>query len=96
MEYVTTAERMGIQKGLEQAKEYITTAERMGIQKGLERGLHQGERTVLLRQLERKFSVLPDEYRKKIQEADSAVLLEWAVRLLDSQSLEELFSTNKL
>jgi len=36
VEYVTTAERMGIQKGLEQAKEYITTAERMGIQKGLE------------------------------------------------------------
>jgi len=93
VEYITTAERMGIQKGLEQAKEYITTAERMGIQKGLERGLHQGESAVLLRLLERKFSVLPDEYRKKIQEADSAVLLEWAVRLLDSQSLEELFQS---
>jgi Domain of unknown function (DUF4351) len=69
--------------------EYVTTFERLGIQKGL----HQGESTILLRQLEQKFSVLPDEYRKKIQEADSAVLLEWAVRLLDSQSLEELFRT---
>ncbi len=67
--------------------EYVTTFERMGIQKGL----HQGESTVLLRQLEQKFHVLPDEYRKKIQEADSAMLLEWALRLLDSQSLEELF-----
>ncbi len=89
VEYVTTAERMGIQKGLAQGraevKEYITTAERMGIQKG--------ESTVLLCLLERKFNVLPDEYRKKIQEADSAVLLEWAVRLLDSQSLEELFKS---
>lgn len=65
--------------------EYVTTAERMGIQKG--------ESTVLLCLLERKFNVLPDEYRKKIQEADSAVLLEWAVRLLDSQSLEELFKS---
>src|SRR3990167_9295383 len=38
MAYITTAERIGIQKGLQLAKEkqqeYITTAERIGIQKG--------------------------------------------------------------
>ncbi len=82
--YITTAERVGIRKGLQQGLE-------QGREEGLEQGVHLGESAVLLRQLERKFNVLSDGYRKKIQEADSATLLEWAVRLLDSPSLEALF-----
>ncbi|OGO97583.1 MAG: hypothetical protein A3F41_06180 [Coxiella sp. RIFCSPHIGHO2_12_FULL_44_14] len=47
MAYITTAERIGIKKGLEEGmrlakekqQEYITTAERIGIKKGLEEGM---------------------------------------------------------
>jgi 3-methyladenine DNA glycosylase Mpg len=102
-EYITTAERMGIEKGLAQAQEYITTAERMGIEKGLAQaqehittaermGIQKGESVVILRLLERKFSLVPEAYREKIQTANADILLEWADRVLSSQSIEEVFA----
>jgi hypothetical protein len=85
--YVTTAERIGIQKGIEQGlqqvAEHVTTAERIGIQKG--------EFAVVLHLLEKKFTNVPAPYREKIRQMDTTALLELAGQILQSQSLEELF-----
>ena len=64
--------------------QYITTFERAGIQKG--------EGAMLLRQLEHKFKHLPEDYREQINNADSETLLVWGERILESQSIEEVFN----
>jgi len=62
-----------------------------GIQTGIQTGIHTGESNVLVRQLERKFGVIPFIYQKRIQEADSEQLLCWAEKLLEAETLERLF-----
>ena len=62
---------------------YITTAERLGIQKG--------ESVMLMYLLEQKFNEVPEDYKQKIHTASSDVLLRIAGRILNSQSLEEVF-----
>ena len=76
MPYITTAERIGIQKGLQQ---------------GLEQGLQQGESTLLLRQLVYKFKNIPAVYLQKIDQANCEDLLKWGERILDNSSLEKVF-----
>ena len=91
VDYVTTAERIGIQKGLAQAreetKEYVTTAERIGIQKGL----HQGESALLLEILKERFDNVPAHYQEKINQRSAADLLVLARRAIRSQTLEDVF-----
>ena len=70
----------GIQQGIQQ-----------GHQQGVQQGVQQGEATILQRQLERKFGVLPQSAIDKINSADAATLELWAVRIFDVNSLEELF-----
>jgi hypothetical protein len=67
--------------------DYITSFERMGIEKGLQ----QGESTLLLRQLKHKFITIPDTYKDKIEQADPNSLLKWGERVLDVNSLEDVF-----
>jgi hypothetical protein len=76
VDYVTSFERMGIEKGLQQ---------------GLQQGVQQGESALLLRQLEHKFMVIPENYRHKIEQADQNSLLKWGERILDVNSLEDIF-----
>ena len=55
----------------------------------------EGEGILLIRQLERKFKIetIPEQYRQKIQQANSDRLLEWGDKIVDSEckSLEEVF-----
>lgn len=67
--------------------DYITSFERMGIEKGLQ----QGEGTMLLCFLEGKFKNVPDDYLKKINEADAETLVKWGKRVLDVNSLADVF-----
>ncbi len=60
-------------------------------QVGMAKGVQQGESTVLLRQLVRKFDVVPDNYRQKILSANAEQLLHWCDRVLDANSLVEVF-----
>lgn len=76
VDYVTSFERMGIEKG---------------VQQGLQQGMQQGESTMLLCFLEGKFKNVPDEYLKKINEADPETLVKWGKRVLDSESLDDVF-----
>lgn len=64
-----------------------------GIQQGLQQGLQQGESTLLVRLLERKFKVIPENYRQKIKQASQDNLLNWGEKVLESDTLEEIFSS---
>ena len=62
-----------------------------GLQVGLQAGRQEGERTILLRQLERRFGPLPDWARARLDAAEPAALEEWGLRLLEAPSLEVVF-----
>jgi hypothetical protein len=47
----------------------------------------------LLRQLERRFGVLPDAIAEQARAADTADLEEWSLRILDAKSLSDVFGT---
>jgi flagellar biosynthesis/type III secretory pathway protein FliH len=83
VEYITSVERVGIEKGLQQGLQ-------QGMQQGMQQGIQQGEMTILLRQLEQKFKEVPAVYREQVQNLDSEALLRVATRLLECQSLDEL------
>lgn len=74
---------------------YLNTFEEMGIEKGfamgLEKGLQKGESAVLSRQLELKFKTIPQDYRQKIEQATSELLIKWAERILFCKTLEQIF-----
>ena len=84
MPYVSSAERIGIEKGIQQGIE-------QGIQQGIQQGARQGEAALLLKQLERRFGPLPGWARERIEQAEQALLEEWGLRLLEAGSLEEVF-----
>jgi Domain of unknown function (DUF4351) len=69
---------------------YVTTAQRIGRQEGLQ----EGEVRMLTRLLECRFQKISAELRAKIQQADPATLLQWAERVLDADSLAEVFSNS--
>ena len=65
-----------------------------GIERGIEKGIEKGEAGVLLRQLKRKFGSVPEELRRRIDEADSELLLGWAERVLMAEHLEDVFRSS--
>ena len=52
----------------------------------------RGEAALLLRLLERRFGVLPGWARDRVLAADTSVLEEWGLRVLDAATLEEVFA----
>ncbi|MEO5369385.1 MAG: DUF4351 domain-containing protein [Magnetococcus sp. DMHC-1] len=65
-----------------------------GLQAGHQDGERDGEAKVLTRQLLRRFGTIPDWAREKVAKAGLSSLEEWSLRLLDAQSLDEVFSEN--
>ena len=57
----------------------------------LQQGRQQGEGAILLRQLQSRFGDIPSDARDKITKADLPTLEEWSLRILDAQSLEDVF-----
>jgi hypothetical protein len=84
MPYITSAERIGIEKGMQQGIQ-------QGMQQGIQQGIQRGEATLLARQLERRFGPLPEWVRSRIEQADTPLLEAWGLRLLEVDSLERLF-----
>ena len=76
MPYITTAERLGFEKGIEQ---------------GIETGIEKGELLILCRLLTKKFGELPGECIKKLQNTHSDQLLKFADRILIANTLDEIF-----
>jgi hypothetical protein len=58
-------------------------------------GMQQGEYSLLLRLIQRKFHEVPESYRKKMAEADAETLLEWGERILDAKYLDDIFTTQE-
>ncbi len=65
--------------------------EEKGLQKGLQKGLIEGEATVLIRLLEKRFGTLSPEIKQQIMNASLEQLERWTDKLFDLQRLEELF-----
>lgn len=82
-EIMTLAQRFE-QKGLEQGI-------LQGMQQGMQQGILRGEYSLLLRQLERKFKVIPKNYRECLTKADMETLLVWGERVLSAKTLDEVF-----
>ena len=76
MQYVSSIERIGFKKGKQQ---------------GVQRGMQQGESTMLVRQMERKFGQVSKEVKQKIEAADSDTLLEWGEKILSASTAEDVF-----
>ncbi len=75
-------------------EETMTFAEQLiqkGIQQGMKQGLLQGEHAVLERLLKHKFKTIPGKYLDCIKTANELNLMTWAERIIDAQSLQEVF-----
>ena len=74
----------GRQEGLAQGFE-------KGIENGVRKGREEGEAALLLRILERRFGPLPINVKHRIASTDAETLLIYGERVLDAQSLDEIF-----
>ena len=63
----------------------------VGVEQGVELGRLDGERTLVLRQIQHRFGDLPVELRLRLQSASQAELENLADRVLDATSLDDLF-----
>jgi hypothetical protein len=86
MPYVTSAERVGIEKGLQQGLEQG----RQGRQ-GRKEGRKEGEAAILLRLIALKFGSPTEEVRARIEEADADTLLDWSTRILTADRVDDIF-----
>jgi predicted transposase/invertase (TIGR01784 family) len=92
-----------IVSGLSETKEgkIMATVEQYFIEKhkntwletGVQQGVHQGESTLLRRQLKHKFKIIPEVYRQRIEQANAEDLLKWGEKMLDSQAIEDVFNS---
>ena len=60
-------------------------------EESLREGLQKGRGEILLRLLKKKFGALPKGTRKRIDEAEPELLLEWIDRVITSSSVAEVF-----
>nr|VFK42417.1 MAG: Predicted transposase YdaD [Candidatus Kentron sp. TC] len=94
-EQIKETEKMLTQVDLERMPFYEAIMERgmeRGMEKGMELGREEGEAALLMRLLNRRFGPLSPEIERKIREASSEALALWGDRVLDAQTLEEVFS----
>ena len=80
MPYITSVERIGIEKGMQQ-----------GMQQGIRQGIRQGESALLERQLTRRFGAPSAETLARLQVATVEQLEQWAENILDATTLEDVF-----
>jgi len=76
MPYITSVERIGMEKG---------------IQQGIEQGKQLGAVDTHLRQIERRFGPPSDVVRERVTKADPSTLMHWSERILDAQKLDDLW-----
>ena len=63
-----------------------------GRTEGMHLGHIAGERTVLERQLRRKFGTLPSVVDARLGKASESDLEAWAVNVLDADTIDEVFN----
>jgi flagellar biosynthesis/type III secretory pathway protein FliH len=100
MPYVTSVERFGIEKGLQQGIEKglqqgIEKGLQQGIEKGLQQGIQRGQmmasRQDILELLEARFGPVPERIRKRVDaEASMEALRSWHRMAATCAKLEDL------
>jgi flagellar biosynthesis/type III secretory pathway protein FliH len=70
----------GIQEGIQE-----------GIQKGIQKGIQEGEARMLLQLLRLKFGPLAPGIEERVDSADADSLLEWGKRILNAETLADVF-----
>ena len=79
MRYVTSFERISIEKAMEQ---------------GIEQGIGQGRAQTLARLLSRRFGPLPEAARARLAGATAEQLELWTDRVLDAPTLQAVLDTH--
>ncbi|MBF0124895.1 MAG: Rpn family recombination-promoting nuclease/putative transposase [Magnetococcales bacterium] len=85
-----------VQQVIQQARPHvpqqeITTMLSQFARENIQIGKREGNSEFLLRQLRRRFPALPNWVEKRVAEAKLEVLEEWADRILDAHSLQDIF-----
>lgn len=57
-----------------------------------EEGLQQGEANILKLQLQHRFGQLSGSHIQRIDSADTQTLFEWAAKILEAKTLEDVFN----
>ncbi len=76
----------------ERTMTYMTTGERIGYERGKQEGQEEGEKNLLIRQLQKRFGELPENASKQIQNLTLNELETLGEELLDFTAVEDLFS----
>ncbi|MEO1892308.1 MAG: DUF4351 domain-containing protein [Alcanivorax sp.] len=63
----------------------------VGVRQGVEQGRLDGERALVLRLVQRRFGEVPPSVHKRLQSAAQHQLETWADRVLDADSLDDIF-----
>ncbi|MBF0132276.1 MAG: DUF4351 domain-containing protein [Magnetococcales bacterium] len=58
---------------------------------GHQEGERDGEAKILMRQLQRRFGIVPEWVREKVAKAELSFLENWSLRIFDAQSLDDIF-----
>ena len=77
---VSTGERM------------MREAARQAYEQAYERGTTEGQRSLLLRLIVRRFGPQPAELAARVEAGSAADLERWAERVLEAASIEDLFA----
>ena len=64
-----------------------------GMERGMRRGRVDGERAVLERQLRRRFGALSPEVEERMGEASAADIATWLDKVLDADTLDDVFNS---
>ncbi|MBF0139501.1 MAG: Rpn family recombination-promoting nuclease/putative transposase [Magnetococcales bacterium] len=81
----------GLEEVVPMLARYVEKWERDIRREGHKKGERDGEAHLLTRLLQRRFGTVPDWVSKKVADADQSLLEEWGLRVLDAESLEEVF-----
>ena len=73
--------------------EYPSEAEAVStyLQLARQQSRQEGEALVLLRQMRLKFGEIPDDVRRRVEQADADTLLTWSERILTAERIEDIF-----
>ncbi|WP_437567243.1 DUF4351 domain-containing protein [Sorangium sp. So ce542] len=77
-------------KGYEYQSDFAKKYVAQGRDQGLQEGRREGERAMLLRLLRARFGELPDATVARVEAAETAVLEQWAERVLSAKTLAEV------
>ncbi|GAB6042894.1 Rpn family recombination-promoting nuclease/putative transposase [Endothiovibrio diazotrophicus] len=81
--------RQGLEEGRAEGR---AEGREMGLAEGLAEGQRKGERTLLSRLLALRFGPLPEWAGDRLEEASQEALERWGERILDAQTLEQVFA----